>query len=52
MQSMQLADVFEFPRKEFKASSVRSTATSLKENYGQAYSVSVKNEKIVVTRLN
>jgi predicted Zn-dependent protease len=52
MQSMQPADVFEFPREEFKASSIRATAASLKENYRQAYSVSVKNEKIVVTRLN
>jgi hypothetical protein len=52
MQSMQLDDVFEFPREEFKAASVRATASSLRENYGQAYSVSVKSEKIVVTRLN
>jgi predicted Zn-dependent protease len=52
MQSMQPADVFEFSREEFKASSIRTTAASLKENYSQAYSVSVKNEKIVVTRLN
>jgi hypothetical protein len=51
MQKMAVNDVIEFLRPEVKPLSTRSTATLIKENTGKGYSVSVKTDKIIVTRL-
>jgi hypothetical protein len=51
MRAMKPGDVFEFPR-GYNPTTVRSTAVSLKEAHKQAYSISVKPEKIVVTRVS
>jgi hypothetical protein len=52
IRKMRINEVLEFPRPEYRASSVRSTAALVKEDYGMAYSISVNQEKIVVTRIS
>jgi hypothetical protein len=53
MRRMAVNEVLEFPRSGNKPQSFRSIAQSVRENYGMAYSISVKNqEKIVVTRIS
>jgi hypothetical protein len=52
MRKMNGGDVLEIPRKGYRVSSIRSTATLLQVDYGQAYSITVSPEKITVTRVN
>jgi hypothetical protein len=52
MRGMDIGEVLELHRSQYRSLSVRSTATLIKENYGMAYSISVNPEKIVVTRIS
>jgi hypothetical protein len=50
IRNMGMNEVLEFPRSEYRPSVVRTTASLIRESYGQEYAISVKPGKIVVTR--
>lgn len=50
INALKIKGRIELPAKEYRLSSVRSTANALKNDTGKAFSVSKKGEIIVVTR--
>jgi hypothetical protein len=52
INTLNVNEVLELAKGEYKPASVRTTVGILRENTGKGFSVSVQLEKIIITRLS